>query len=171
MNGIILYISCEANPGGFSTMTLGFPIDFEGQTIQLRAFVRTENVSEFTGLWMREDAGQSAVAFDNMQDQNVHGTNDWKEYSITLPLRPEAERLVFGFLLSGIGKAWVSGLQLLVNDKPIWEIPATTDPTKRTKPAPVKTVVDQDHQFDKGSTIALTELSALQIQNLATTRR
>jgi hypothetical protein len=100
-------IERQANsPNEFSTITQGFPIDFAGQSIQLRAFVRTEDVSDQVGLWMREDVGSRSVAFDNMQDQNIHGTNDWKEYSITLPLRAEAEQLYFGFLLAGTGKAW-----------------------------------------------------------------
>jgi aspartyl/asparaginyl-tRNA synthetase len=63
---------------------------------------------------MREDGDAGSLAFDNMQQRQVKGTHDWTEYSITLPLRPEAKQLAFGVLVAGTGKVWVDDLQLLV---------------------------------------------------------
>jgi hypothetical protein len=84
------------------------------------------------------------VAFDNMQSRAVRATNDWKEYSIRLPLQPEARLLFFGFGVSGTGIGWADDLQILVDGKPIWEAPAAQRP---------KTAIDQDHEFDAGSKI------------------
>jgi hypothetical protein len=39
----------------FSTITASIPVDFSGGTLELRGFLRTEDVSNFAGLWMRED--------------------------------------------------------------------------------------------------------------------
>ena len=68
----------------FSTLTKALPVDFAGTRIELRGFLRTEAVSGYTGLWMREDGEGGSVAFNNMQQRQLHGTTDWTEYSITL---------------------------------------------------------------------------------------
>ena len=148
-----------ASPNTFSTLTIGIPIDFAGTRVELRGFLKTEDVSEFTGLWLREDGLGGSVAFDNMQNLAVKGTHAWKEYSITLPLKPEAKLLVFGVLSSGTGKAWVDDLQLLVDGKPIQDVPKVERP---------KIALDEDHEFDHGSRITLNDLSTIQIENLAT---
>lgn len=146
------------SPAQFSSMTKSIPMDFTGKTIEMRGFLRTEDVSDFVGLWMREDGESGSVAFDNMQGRRLAGTTDWAEYSITLLVRPDARQLFFGVLVSGTGKAWVDDLQLLVDGKPIWEAPRAERP---------KTVLDLDHEFDEGSRIALDGLTKVQIENLA----
>jgi C-terminal processing protease CtpA/Prc len=154
----------DANsPDGFSKITKALPMDFGGRKIEFRGYLRTENVSQFAGLWLREDdENGSSVAFDNMHDKAVKGTHDWTEYSIVLPVRPEARQLVFGALMAGSGKLWVDDLQLLVDGKPIWEAPKMERP---------KTPADTDHEFDKGSGTAPIEFSKIQMANLATLGR
>ena len=155
-------VRLERNPqstGGFSTINQVIDIDFAGSTLELRGFLRTENVSEFAGLWMREDGEQNNLAFDNMEGQNLKGTTEWKEYSIVLPLKPEARKLNFGVLLVGTGKAWADDLQLLVDGKPVAQAAKIERP---------KTIFELDTQFDKGSGIAMNDLSKVQIENLVT---
>jgi len=102
-------------------------VDFSGARIELRGFLRTEDVSDFVGLWMREDGETPALAFDNMQDRKLKGTTAWTEYSISLPVHSEARKLFFGVLCRN-RKAWADDLQLLVDGKPIWEAPRSSDP-------------------------------------------
>jgi len=146
-----------ASPSGFSTITKSVPMDFAGTRIEWRGFLRAENVSEYVGLWMREDGDTAGLAFDNMQQRQVKGTHDWTEYSITLPVHRDAKQLYFGVLIAGTGKLWADDLQLLVDGKPIWEAP-------RIERA--ATAIDLDHEFDGGSHIVLDRLSAAQIENL-----
>jgi len=81
------------------------------------------------------------------------------ERPLRLPVRSEAKKLFFGALLSGTGKTWVDDLQLLVDGKPIWELPKVERQT---------TVLERDHQFDSGSGILVTdEMSKTQIEHLA----
>lgn len=147
----------NSSPGKFSTLTNCLQMDFNGRSIEMRGFLRTENVSGFAGLWVREDGATGPVAFDNMQKRQLKGTTPWADYSITLPLKPEGRQLFFGVLLVGTGKVWASGLQLLVDGKPVWEAP---------KAKRFITILDRDHQFDKGSGIAIQKLSRTQIKNL-----
>ena len=147
------------SPNNFSTITKVIPLDFAGAKIEFRGFLRTENVSEFVGLWMRQDGDAPSLAFDNMQQRQVRGTNDWTEYSITLPVHAEARQLFFGVLMAGTGKVWADDLQLLVDGKPVWEAPKAVRP---------KTALDLDSQFDAGSGIVLSQLTTPQIENLKT---
>jgi len=147
------------SPSNFSTITKSIPMDFSGATVELRGFLRTEDVSGFVGMWMREDGEAPSLAFDNMQSRQLKGTTEWKEYSITLPIHPDAKQLFIGVLVAGTGKAWADDLQLLVDGKPIWEAPKVDRP---------KTVLDLDHEFDGGSGIRISELTKVQIDNLAT---
>jgi C-terminal processing protease CtpA/Prc len=147
------------SPSTFSVLTKVLPLDFSGATIELRGFLRTEEVSGFAGLWMREDQDGAVVAFDNMQSRQLKGTTGWTEYSITLPVHPGAQQLLIGVLITGTGKAWADDLQLLVDGKPIAQVP---------KLARESTVLDRDRQFDGGSGIVLDTLTATQIENLVT---
>ena len=148
----------ESSSSTFSTFTKSLPIEFAGKSVQMRGWLRLENVTGFAGLWMREDGDAPNLAFDNMQRQQVSGTRDWQEYSISLPIRPEAKQLFFGVLMNGNGKLWVDDLQLLVDGKPIWDVPRIEKP---------KTQLDLDHEFDRGSGNAITKLSDIQVANLA----
>ncbi len=149
------------NPSGtFSVIGSSIPVDFSGTRVELRGFVRTKDVLDFAGLWLREDGDSGALALDNMQSQRLAGTHDWLEYTVTLSLDPDARQLHFGALVSGSGAAWVDDLQLLVDGKPV----AQASP--RTM---METATDQE--FDNGSGIQLRELTPIQIENLATLAR
>ena len=148
----------DKSPSGFTAVTKMVPIDFSGAKLELRGFLRTENVSEFAGLWMREDGDSGSVAFDNMQKRQLKGTTGWTEYSIELPLNKDAKRLIFGVLAAGVGKVWADDLRLLVDGKPIESVPRLELP---------KTVLDTDREFEGGSGIVLKDLTTAQIANLA----
>ncbi len=149
----------DNSPSAFTALSKTIPIDFAGAKLELRGFLRTEDVSDFTGLWMRQDDDAGSVAFDNMQSRQLKGTTEWAEYSIVLPLNAAAKRLTFGVLASGTGRVWADDLRLLLDDKPIETVPLVEPP---------KTVVDLDHEFDAGSGIALKDLTTIQVANLAT---
>ena len=142
--------------GEGSMIARQIPWELSGKSIEMRGFLRTENVTGYAGLWMRLDNGPQVLSFDNMQGQQLKGTHDWAEYKITLPLHPEGRTLVFGFAMVGTGKAWADDIEILVDGRPLWDIPKPT------------TVLDRDHEYDGGSRIVLSELSRVQIQNLAT---
>lgn len=145
--------------GQFSVIGRSIAWEFSGKRIEMRGFLRTEGVTGYAGLWMRQDNGAEMLSLENMQSQELKGTHDWAEYKITLPIQAETRSLVFGFLMAGTGKAWADDFQILVDGKPLWETP---------KAPRAETVLDRDHEYDSGSRIVLSKLSDVQIQNLTT---
>jgi C-terminal processing protease CtpA/Prc len=144
--------------GPSSILSKLLPMDFSGSTIELRGYLRTEDVSDYAGFWMREDKDGNMAEFADMQSRKVTGKTDWTEYSISMPVHPGAQQLYIGALVMGTGKAWVDDLELLVDGKPISQAPKAEIP---------RTVLDTDHQFDSGSGITLSNLTPVQIENLA----
>jgi C-terminal processing protease CtpA/Prc len=148
--------------GAFSTLHRAIAIDFAGTTVELRGFLRTEQVSQLAGLWLREDGETPTLAFENMANRPVTGTTEWTEYSIKLPVHPEARKLFLGALLVGTGKLWVDDMQVLVDGKAVTTAPKVDRP---------KTVFELDSEFNAGSRIQIEKLSPVQIENLATLGR
>jgi len=135
-----------SSSGAFSDLTVSIPIGFAGTTLQWSGFIKTQNVNGYAAIYFGEyDANGNNFGFASTQGLGVQGTTDWTAYSITLPLNSQATQLNVGVLLGGTGTAWADDLQLLVDGQPVG-----------------------DHEFDSGSGIAITSLSNIQIQNLAT---
>src|SRR5512140_278762 len=77
---------------GFGTLMQEFvPKEFVGKRVRLSAWVKSESVGDWAGVWMRVDgpAGRS-LAFDNMQTRPIKGTSDWKRYDVVLDVPAEA---------------------------------------------------------------------------------
>ena len=152
----------QKSEGPFSVITKTIPIDFGGGNVELRGYFRTKDVTGYAGLWMREDSEGQMLMLENMASQHVDGTREWSEYAIKIPIDPKARQLFFGVLLVGTGTLWADDLRLLVDGKPIAEAKPVDRPL---------TVIDTDHQFDKGSQVALSSLTSNQVDNLFTLGR
>jgi len=140
----------------YSFISAGIPIDFAGSVVELRGWFKTQNATGPAALWMNQVNGATSVSFTNQEALNITGTTDWTRYAIALPINPSANQVFFGFLLDHTGKAWVDDLQVLVDGDPVALAPSRA------------TVINNDHEFDFGSRIALTSVSDTQIANLAT---
>jgi C-terminal processing protease CtpA/Prc len=137
------------------------PVDFQGGTVELSGYLRLKDVSGNAGLWMRQDGGGQMLSIENMDSQQVKGTHDWAQYRITLPLNPKAEQLNFGVLVSGTGTLWADDLELLVDGKPIAE----------AVPIAINGGGTDDHEFDSGSRVVVSDLTPIQVFNLLTLAR
>lgn len=109
---------------GFGTIMTTIPAgSYLGQRVRLSAFVRTRDVNERAGLWMRVDReGGGSVSFDNMQDRPIKGTSDWTTYEVVLDVPPSSGTINFGLLLRGTGEVWLAGVGL---DRVSTQVPVT----------------------------------------------
>jgi len=82
---------------------------YQGRRIRLSAWIKTRDVKDWAGLWMRIDGEDGKVlAFDNMQSRAVQGTHDWKQCSVVLDVPRNAKYVNLGVVLSKEGQVWVS---------------------------------------------------------------
>ncbi|WP_431683577.1 hypothetical protein [Kitasatospora sp. KL5] len=83
--------------------------EFSGKRVRLSALMRTKNVSEAAAIWLRVDAGEEAVAFENTESESrrLSGTSGWVRRDIVLDVPAEGEKILIGALLSGDGCVWV----------------------------------------------------------------
>ena len=145
------------SPGEFSAISLALPIDFAGNEIELRGWLRTDQVTTMAGLFLVEDDGAGkAVAFDNMERRPVRGTADWAEFSVSLAIQPDARSVRIGALMSGTGTSWVNDLRVFVDGQPLAQ--------REFRPRPA---IETDHEFDEGSRLSLATLSGQQVETLA----
>lgn len=102
---------------------------FRGQRLVLRAMVRTHGVGHWAGLWMMVyRTGREVIAFDDMSDRGPRGDTGFQPVSVVLPVRPFADRISFGVILSGGGEVEVKNLELRpaspeanTTDELLWE--------------------------------------------------
>ncbi len=145
---------------GFTTVTTSLPVDFQGKSVELSGYLRVEDVDGYACLWLRaDDASRTGLSFQNGAKETFNRTAEWRKFSVHIPLYDGSAKLVFGALLSGTGTAWVSGLELAVDGKPIEQVPAQ---------ALAKTLLDSDQEFATGSKVALQQLTDMQVESLAT---
>lgn len=101
--------STLSNADGFGTLMQTIDAtNYVGNRVRLRASIRSEGVGEWTGLWMRVDKQREVVAFDNMQNRAIRGTQFWNSYDVVLDVPADATSISFGVLLSGPGQVWVN---------------------------------------------------------------
>jgi hypothetical protein len=149
-----LSIEKAGNGGSFGVINYNIPKTFKGEKIELRGYIKTENVTNgYAGLWLRIDG---TPAFDNMQDRGVKGTTGWQEYTIELPYDGnKAINIHAGALLAGGGKMWVDNMKLFIDGQPI---------EKATEKEPTGAMADT--AFLAGSKIDTVILNKQQLTNL-----
>jgi len=146
------------SPSTFSAFTYKLPVDFAGDTLELRGWLKAEDVTGSASLWQRQDGRNGVVQFDNMRDRALTGTMDWTELRVALPLDARAREVYLGALLVGEGRLWVDDLRLFVDGRPI------DDARERVIE---QTVLDTDTTFRSTSGIRVTRLSRVQTENVA----
>jgi len=99
----------NTNPTGFGTLMQDFSAQkYKGKRMRLTAFIKSKNVKDWAGLWMKiEGAGHDVLGFDNMKNRAITGTTDWKKYEIVLDVPKDSKIIAFGILLSGKGEVWI----------------------------------------------------------------
>lgn len=142
--------SAHATP--FTALGLTLPVDFPGDSIELRGWLKWEGVTGNVGLWQRQNGSAGMVQFENMESRGLSGTREWTEYRIALPRDANARRMVVGAMLVGAGRLWADDLRVLVDGRPL-EYP--------------RTVLETDTTYAAGSRIELGGPTRAQAGNLA----
>jgi hypothetical protein len=156
---LLLESAGSRKDGSFGCVAYSIPAIYAGNQIELRAFLKLQNVEDGQiGLMLRIDGENGGLEFDNLQQNDIHGTSDWTMYSVVLPLPENATKIYIGALLMGTGKLWADDFQILIDD---------VDISKAGLKKQFVFKADADHEFDGGSAISTLNLTPYQIENLA----
>ena len=92
---------------------------YRGKRLHMSAWLKTENVEQAAGMWLRLDMPHKTQAW-NMTDAPVRGTTEWRQYAYVLDIPNDALGIAFGISLNGQGKIWADDFR--------FEIVGTTVP-------------------------------------------
>lgn len=128
--------SIDKKIDGFGTLMQNCdPYKFHGKRIRMSGYMKSQDVKEWAGFWLRVDDANSRqpLSFDNMQDRSIKGTTDWKKYEIVLDVPLSASNIAYGALISGTGKIWFDNLSFEIVDA---TVPTTgmSNGSKKSKP-------------------------------------
>jgi hypothetical protein len=112
---------------GWAAMTQYFSAtEYRGKRIRFSSAVRTRDVGERAGLWMRVDSsGGRTTAFYNSEDKPIRGTTDWQQRSVVLDVSEDASIIMFGVIANGKGTVLIDDLkfEIVGKDVPVNEMP------------------------------------------------
>lgn len=151
-------ITSDQTGSSFGSIAYKIPANYEGKEIRLEGFMKIKDVENgFAGLLLRVDGNGTSLAFDNMENQNVTGTEDWRKYSITLDYPEKAESIFVAGILVGKGKAWFDDFVVTIDGKNIQSLKEVVKDLPKAK---------LDKEFDNGTSIDLSNLTDSHIKNL-----
>lgn len=151
-------ISSDEKGSSFGSIAYKIPANYKGSNIKLEGYMKIENVENgFAGLLIRVDGNGTSLVFDNMQNQNINGTIDWKKYTIKLPYPDGAETIYIAGILTGKGKAWFDDFVLTIDGEDVQTLKEIDKPVFKA---------NLDKEFDEGSNIEIPQLNEDLINNL-----
>jgi erythromycin esterase len=93
-----------------------------GQNVRLSGYIKTENTNlDSIGLIICL-IDSSETVYKVLNDVNLIGTHDWKEYTIELRNKKYPAKLAIGIALQGEGKIWADDLKLFIDGKQIYRL-------------------------------------------------
>ncbi len=149
----------SVSEGNFAYYKYTLPVNFEGQKISFKCFIKTENINhkDWANLWMRIFNHNLESKYIDLKKNRVIGTKDWEEFSIELPISYDDEEIDLGLQLKGKGKVWFDNIRLFIDGKPYEE----------AKPKSNKNINKTDSEFFNSSKINLNVISKKQINDLS----
>lgn len=120
--------SNKSKINGFGTLMQSFKAEkYHGSRLRLTAYIKTKDVNDWAGLWMRIDdynVYNISLSFDNMYNRPIKGNTKWTKYEVILDVPKNASKIVYGVLLSGTGQIWIDQINF---EEVSRDIPTTDD--------------------------------------------
>jgi hypothetical protein len=111
-SGLLKSKSLESNTSA-TLMQAARATAFRGKRIKFSAYLRTRDVTQSAGLWIRaEDADGGIVAFRNSQTpwasaSRVRGDSEWTRVQMIVSLPSSSVAMFYGVQLFGPGSVWI----------------------------------------------------------------
>lgn len=150
-----LMISSTSATTKYGAFTIKIPARFKGKTIRVEGFIKTEDVSGDTGLFLRLNRDKAVLKYHDESYLKHQGTHDWKAFTIRQEYLPETNAIYVGGILNGEGTVWFDQLKVTLDGQPIDQVALRE-----------LTPIEKDTEFDSGSKFQLENPTAQQIKNL-----
>jgi hypothetical protein len=114
--------SKTAAPEGAGVVEQAFDArPWRGRKARFSAFIKTDDVRGWAGLWMRVDRTRGRAPFDNMQARPLRGSSAWTEHAVVLEVPDDATSIRLGLLQDGAGRTWIDGarFEAVADDVPV----------------------------------------------------
>ncbi len=111
--------------------------DYRGKRIRLAANVKTDDVKEWAGLWLRVDGLDGSIkAFDNMKTSNrgIVGTTAFTRHEVVLDVPMDSGNIAFGVLVHGPGQVKMDNVNIDVVSLSVPVAKTVTQPVPVKKP-------------------------------------
>ncbi|MEW5870825.1 MAG: helix-turn-helix transcriptional regulator [Chloroflexota bacterium] len=93
---------------------------YRGKRLRFSAALRSADLENRAALFMRiSGSNGKMLAFDNMRNRYISGTNDWAHHALVLDVAEEAEDIIFGVLSSLQGQVWMADVHLEAVDRSV----------------------------------------------------
>jgi hypothetical protein len=93
---------------------------YQGKRLRFSAALCSAGLVNRAALFMRVTAANGKMlAFDNMRERFISGSNDWTQHAIVLEVAEDAEAIIFGLLSSQQGQVWMADVHLDVVDRSV----------------------------------------------------
>lgn len=133
-----------AKAAGFGTLMQSISAGrYTGRRVRFAAAIRTHEVSDWAGLWLRIDTPSGTHQLDNMQDRALRQSTEWQQAAVVLDVPEQATSLHFGILLAGAGAADLAqprfetvGAEVPVTGQPTPPLPDEPQALNFGQPAP-----------------------------------
>lgn len=109
----------EGADNSYGMVSYTIPAKFNAEQLRLKGWIKSEHITG-TGraaLWLRIDGDKGILAMDNMMIDPVAEDMEWTQFSVIVPYSPNAQKIVFGGMLTGKGKVWFDDLELVPVNK------------------------------------------------------
>jgi hypothetical protein len=87
-----------------------------GSEVMLEGQLRSKQLEQWAGLWLRADGVEDQLFFENMSNRPIRGSTPWTTYTIIARLPAETTWLNYGIVLQGRGTLWADNLRLMIRD-------------------------------------------------------
>ncbi len=165
LNGNANYVGKVINTkkGKFGAIVYVMRAGFEGDTIEITASMKIENVEKKggAGFIVRMDNGDNMLALVN--EPKINGTRDWAQYSIKLPYPNKTDIIYVGGIIDERGTAWFDNFKITIDGVDIQKLKVLKKPSLKEN---TETVIQLLKKSSKPLNLSNEETLTISLQPL-----
>lgn len=139
------------------------PLNSDAKEVELRAQLWAKKTGPWTGanIVLRQDVAGNAIELMISQPLVSGRDTGWQAVRIIQQVNPQAESLVFGAALVGIGEAWVSDIQLWIDGEQVTQVSQNDDNATSSTSESQQKIISPDIPWNSLEDESIDSLTAL----------